>query len=103
MRENLESLARLLRQSGDYARAILVEDALRSDAEINAFLGSNDLWGGSGSIADCGGGAERTEWRRAIERLLIQLGNGQLHSSSNVNPRTAMWVTAFVKWEKAGI
>jgi putative hydrolase of the HAD superfamily len=100
MREHLETLARLLRQSGDNARAFLVEDAVSgSDADLNAFLTSNELWGGSGSVADCGGGAERTELRRSIEHLLIQLGNRQLRSA-NANPRTRMWVTAFVKWEQ---
>ena len=103
MRERLEMLARLLRQTGDYARAIVVEDAITgSDAELNAFLTSNELWGGSGSVADCGGGAERTEMRRSIEHVLIQLGNEQLQSA-NVNQRTRMWVAAFVKWEQAGI
>lgn len=56
MREYLESLARLLRQEGHNARAILVEDAISGpDAELDVFLTSNELWGGSGSIADCGG------------------------------------------------
>jgi hypothetical protein len=103
MREYLESLARLLRQEGDNARAILVEDAISgSDAELDTFLASNELWGGPGSIADCGGAVERTTARRNIERLLIQLGNEQMRSG-NVNPRTSMWVTVFRKWEEAGI
>src|SRR5215475_383031 len=68
MREYLESLARLLRQEGDNARAILVEDAISgTDAELDAFLASNELWGGSGSIADCGGAVERNTARRNIE------------------------------------
>jgi hypothetical protein len=103
MRKYLESLARLLRENGEGERAVMVEDALTGpDAEIGAFLASNELWGGSGSIADCAGGADRSEGRREVERLLVQLGNEQMRSG-NVNPRTEMWVATFTTWEKAGV
>jgi hypothetical protein len=103
MREYLESLARLLRQNGDSARAILVEDANSGPvAELDTFLASNELWGGTGSIADCGGGGERSAGRREIECLLVKLGNEQMRSGK-VNPRTRMWVTAFEKWEETGV
>jgi hypothetical protein len=101
MREYLESLARVLRENGDLERAVMVEDAITApDAELDAFLASNELWGGSGSIADQAGGADRSEERRKVERLLIQLGNEQMRSG-NLNPRTEMWVTTFTTWEKA--
>jgi hypothetical protein len=103
MRKYLESLSRLLREYGEGERAVMVEDALTvPDAELDAFLASNELWGGSGSIADCAGGADRSEGRREVERLLIQLGNEQMRSG-NANPRTEMWVTAFTTWEQAGV
>jgi len=103
MREHLEALARLLRENGDDAFAHRVESvATAPDSQLDDFLVSNDLWGGSGSIADCAGGAERSEARREIERVLIQIGRVQMRSG-NVNPRTEMWLDAFTAWEKAGI
>jgi hypothetical protein len=69
---------------------------------LDAFLASNELCGGSGSIADGAGGGERSEGRRRIERILIQLGKEQMRTV-NVNPLTEMWVTAFSKWEEAAI
>jgi hypothetical protein len=103
MRDYLRLLAELLRESGEAVRATTVGDAItKSDAELKTFLDSNELWGGPGSIADCAGGAERSELRRKIERLLIRIGNEQMRSG-HVNPRTEMWVTAFTAWEKAGI
>lgn len=103
MREHLKSLARVLHENGERAHATVVENAVAGpDAGVNAFLASNELWGGSGSIADGAGGAGRSEGRRKIERVLIELGKEQIRSG-NVNPRTEMWVTAFSKWEEAGI
>jgi hypothetical protein len=103
MREHLEALARLLRENGDGTFADVVESAaIAPDSQLDAFLASNDLWGGSGSIADCAGGTERSEARRKIERALIQIGTEQMRSG-NVNPRTEMWLKAFTAWEKAGI
>jgi hypothetical protein len=103
MQELLESLARLLRQTGDSTLAAMVEGAIAGPvAGIDTFLSSNELWGGAGSIADCAGGGERSERRREIERVLIQLGNEQMRSG-NVNPRTEMWVKAFTAWQGADI
>ena len=90
MQEYLESFAQLLHETGDSVHALMVEDAINgSGARVDAFLASNELWGGSGSIADCAGGAERSEVRQKIERVLIQLGTEQM-LSGNVNPRTEM-------------
>lgn len=103
MREHLQSLARVLHENGESERAVMVEDAVAGpDAEVDAFLASNELWGGSGSIADCAGGADRSEGRRKIERVLLELGTEQIRSGK-VNPRTEMWVTAFSRWKEAGI
>ena len=92
-----------MRENGEGERAVMVEDALtRPDAKLDAFLTSNELWGGSGSIADQSGGADRSEGRREIERVLIQLGNEQIRSGK-VNVRTESWVRAFTLWKEAGI
>jgi hypothetical protein len=100
MREHLEQIARLLRENGELTRAAVIEDLLAgTDDELNVFLSSNDLWGGSGSIADCALGGGRSPARRELEHLLIRLGSEQI-SSGILNQRTAMWVEAFSKWER---
>jgi len=100
MREHLEHIARVLRANGELTRAAMVEDSLAgTDDELNAFLSSNDLWGGSGSIADCMLGERRSDACRKLERLLIRLGREQL-SCGISNQRTAMWVKAFTKWKR---
>ena len=104
MRERLKSLADLLHEAGDGVRAALVEDVCRGpDAQCEAFLVSSELWGGSGSIADCAGvGEKRSPVRVKIEHLLLQIGNEQMRSG-HVNPRTEMWVSAFTAWEKTSV
>jgi hypothetical protein len=99
MGEHLEALVRLLRENGENLWAVMVEDAMTgSQAGLDAFLASNELWGGSGSIADGAGGGQRSEGRRRIERILIQLGKEQMRTG-NLNPRTEM----FSKWQEEGI
>jgi len=104
MREHLTSIVRLLRENGEPARAVMLEDAIEgTDEQLGAFLTSNELWGGSGSVADCAlVGRDRSEARRAVERVLIRLGNEQLRAGT-VNPRIAMWVEAFTKWKDMGL
>ncbi len=105
MRERLQLLSKALQECGALTLAAEVEEAIvGSEHELDAFLTSNELWGGSGSIADQAGigNGPRTEAARKIEHALIELGKGQI-KIGKVNPRTAMWVTAFQKWEKAGI
>lgn len=106
MREHLKHLARLLRENGEGVRAARVEDAIADlDQALDMFLRSNELWGGAGSLADCAGMmgiGQRTDGRREIEHVLIQLGNEQIRAG-NVNPRTEIWVEVFREWEKAGI
>ena len=103
MREYLTSIVRLLRENGEPARAVMVENAIEgTDEQLGAFLTSNELWGGSGSVADCALGGDRSEARREVEGVLIQLGNEQIRTGK-VNPRTAMWVEAFAKWKEMSL
>jgi len=102
MRGLLESLRVALAENGEVELAVRVEDALDGpDQELEDFLVSNSLWGGSGSIADQAG-LPRSEARSIIETALIELGEQQLETGV-VNPRTAMWVEAFRKWRDQGI
>jgi hypothetical protein len=98
-------LATVLHEFGEHTLAAEVENAISGpENELDAFLTSNELWGGAGSIADQAGvgkGLRRDE-RRKIERALVQLGKEQIREGK-VNPRTAMWVGAFEEWEKADI
>jgi len=69
MRERLQSLSKVLRECGELALAVEVEDAISgSDDGLGAFLTSNELWGGAGSIADQAGirKGSRKEDRRKI-------------------------------------
>lgn len=105
MRERLELLSVVLRECGEVNLAAEVEGAISgSDHDVDAFLTSNELWGGAGSIADQAGlgRGSRREGRRRIEHALVQLGTAQIRAGK-VNPRTAMWVSVFEKWEKAGV
>jgi len=102
MRARLEILAEALRRH-DPDMAYLVEEALQgSDNDVDAFLVSNELWGGGGSIADQAGTDCPKEARRQVETALITLGEAQM-ASAHVNPRTAGWVQAFKQWQKAGV
>jgi len=102
MRKYLEALAGLLRESGDSARAAMVQNVITEPDRLRDFLMSEDLWGGSGSVADEAGGPGRSQTRREIERLLILIGRDQIRLGI-ANPRTAMWVDAFTSWEQAGV
>lgn len=76
MRSSLKNLAEVLSGCGETQLAATVHDIVAgSDLEFQAFLTSNDLWGGAGSIADQAGigmSGERTECRRKIESVLIE-------------------------------
>lgn len=83
-------------------RADWVAEALSSsDEAVDACLVSNNLWGGPGSIADCGV-SEDPEGRKEIHAILIELGNEQIRMEK-VNVRTAFWVEAFTKWRAMGL
>jgi hypothetical protein len=93
----LAEVARLLEDGHEELVAAVVQKALSgSEEELEKFLISNELWGGSGSIADQSLVSDSR--RRALEGLLIRLGRLQL-AAGKTNPRTAMWVGAFEKWQ----
>jgi hypothetical protein len=101
--QELELLERVLAQYGETTSVEMVRRALDgSDQELRAFLESNELWGGAGSIADQAGVSQGRDVRRAIESALVRLGQQQIRDGV-VNVRTAMWVDAFSKWQRTGI
>jgi len=104
VREHLKGIARLLRRNGEPVLALPLETATAgSDKVLNAFLVSDDLWGGAGSLADSALVQNgRREGRRRIEELLIALGEEQMRRGLT-NVRTASWVAAFTKWRDAGV
>lgn len=75
--------------------------ALKNDQSLIEYLQSNELWGGSGSLADQAG-IERPSTRYKIESLLIQLGEEQ-KKINIVNQRTELWIEAFKEWKRSGI
>ena len=90
----LEELIQLFLESKATFRATQIETAiLKDDSGLKEFLISNDLWGGSGSIAD-DRVTDDPKIRRRIENLLIQIGDIQMRNGF-VNVRTEMWVSAF--------
>lgn len=91
----------LLTRGKEWSRASRVEAAARDDQSVEAFLGSNDLWGGAGSIADEAIPSDKP-LRAELENLLIKLGNLQL-AAQIVNPRTEMWVHHFENWQRLGL
>jgi hypothetical protein len=98
LRQYLMSIARLLSENGETARAVTIESAVNgTDEQYGAFLTSNELWGGAGSVADSALTDGCAEVRRKVEDLLIQLGREQIRIGK-VNPRTAAWVEAFTQW-----
>lgn len=91
----LEELADALRDAGDVEFADEVRDAASSDQLVMlAFLVSDELWGGSGSIADSAGIDGSSRSRARVETALVRLGKAQLERGV-FNPRTAKWVTSF--------
>jgi hypothetical protein len=104
LRELLNRLADALGQCGDDDYVAVVMGALSSpDESLLAFLTSDALWGGSGSIADQAGLAlGRRDGRRRIEQALIELGAEQIRVG-HVNIRTAPWVGTFKEWQARGL
>lgn len=98
----LAEIASLLEAGHEEQFALPVRDARSSSAQtVEAFLKSNELWGGAGSIADQPFDG-RSAQRKELERLLIRLGRLQL-GLGNANIRTKGWVEAFEKWQQLGI
>lgn len=104
LRVHLADLAQSLTECGEWSMASAAEAAATgSDSVLTAFLVSNELWGGAGSIADQAGcSSDRTDDRRRIEADLIMLGRLQINAGL-VNVRTASWVAAFEDWSGRGI
>ncbi len=101
IRELFDEMVRLIEKHGEPS---LAQAAAFSAAEgkLDDFVRSNELWGGSGSIADQAGISSSSEGGRAIRSALIALGKEQVRVGK-INPRTAGWVDTFVKWNESGI
>ena len=104
LKQRLERLESVLLQHGETDLALMIRPALEgSEQDLRAFLVSNELWGGAGSIADEAGVSQsRDDARREIEAALVRLGLEQMRQDV-VNARTRMWVEAFSKWQQDGI
>lgn len=103
LKQELETLERLLAQHGESGPAQMIRAALDgTNQDLRAFLTSNELWGGAGSIADQAGVDQGRHVRRPIEAALARLGREQIRQGV-VNVRTDMWVDAFSKWQREGI
>jgi hypothetical protein len=100
-RTTLSHLADLL-EAGHQPWVPEVRRVLMGPAEaIERFLISNDLWGGSGSIADSAFASDPTRPKKFYQ-LMVQLGRLQIEARKT-NPRTEIWVTAFEHWLRTGV
>jgi hypothetical protein len=98
----LEQLREMLTSAGEHTYTQEIDQALSGDdAALVAFLTSNTLWGGAGSIADEACGSSR-ETKRPVEQLLATLGREQLRLGY-ANPRTEMWTSTFEQWHAQNI
>lgn len=103
MRDQLEHLqAVLAAQDEPYWSDAIGQALAATEDELEAFLVSNDLWGGSGSLADMACTEQGRDARRKVEAALADLGEAQLREGL-VNERTDVWVEAFRKWQGSGI
>jgi hypothetical protein len=103
MRKQVAVLKQVLEHHGEVGSTHIISAACSgSQADLEAFLKSNELWGGAGSIADQAGVSLPRPARRAIEAALIKLGEAQI-AANVVNSRTAMWVEAFREFERRAI
>ena len=95
LRDLLREISALLERHNASSNALF--EALHGDEEkLWAYLVSNDLWGGAGSIADQPL-LEMPEERKRLDALMILLGREQIRIG-RVNVRTQMWVSTFEKW-----
>jgi hypothetical protein len=103
VRDQLEHLQMVLAERDEpYWSDTIGGVLLGTSAELEAFVVSDDLWGGSGSLADMVCMEQGRDGRRAVEAALIDLGEVQLREGL-VNERTAAWVEAFREWRGSGI
>src|SRR3954462_245057 len=99
----LRRLRSALEECGEQGFANRVEDVIEMPSDKREeFLVSNELWGGSGSIADQAGVDRDRSLRRKVESALIDLGEAQARNDL-VNQRTISWVDVFRKWARDGI
>ena len=108
MRDTLSEIADLLDAGQELSFAIEVRDKLNgSEERLEQFLVSNELWGGSGSLADSAfvfdpnhpdSPEKRKSSAKVFQRLMIKLGRAQI-AAGQVNVRTLMWVEAFESWQ----
>jgi hypothetical protein len=107
-RTALSEIAGFLEKGQQHLHASALREALSDSAlRFVEFLISNDLWGGSGSLADSSftHDPSHPEWkvnRAGFEALMIRLGRLQI-AAGWVNPRTRMWVEVFERWRHAGL
>jgi len=98
LRNHVAMLAKLFWAAGENYFAEYLSDALsKSDKDLLEHLGSNEVWGGSGSIADQA--LLNHTNRRDLELLMIDLGR-MLIAMGKDNVRTIMWIEAFEEWQK---
>lgn len=105
LRRLLAELGELLENGGELRQAGYVREALfENDQTFKEFLISNALWGGAGSIADQAfirqtpaPNPEMDSRRRELERLMIELGQLQVHAGET-NRFTKGWIEAFERW-----
>lgn len=99
----LGDLSFALRECGENHFAdMVVATSDGSPSETIEFLRSNELWGGSGSIADQAGISAEGRSRRAVEAAMIKLGEQQLVEGIT-NVRTKQWVDTFAEWRDGDI
>ena len=102
IRNKLKELLELLRNGNEPHQAGQIEEALSgTDDDLKAYIISNELWGGAGSVADQAL-IETRESRPKIEKLLAELGEIQMKYGI-MNVRTEMWTSTFREWGKQGI
>ena len=95
LRRQLRRLHALVASCESAVLAAPIREAFEGPEEaLRAYLVSNELWGGSGSVADQSGTSAPAATRRGIEKRLIELGDMQA-AAGIVNPRTVGWVQAF--------
>lgn len=99
IKDKLRQLLDLFCSSNENYRVNQIETALAgSDDDLKAYIISNELWGGAGSIADQAL-IETPESRRRVEEILAELGEIQIKKGV-VNVRTEMWTSAFRQWQR---
>jgi hypothetical protein len=98
IRDKLSALHKLLQFENEVYKANQIENALAgSDDDLKEYITSNELWGGSGSIADLA--PTNPSVMRKLETVLAELGEIQIKKGL-INTRMEMWTKAFKEWKK---